>query len=256
MTVPLIGASWADASWGTKSIAAPRNIRARRHAFNILDLHHPRCAEGQSPFELALGLVNGGSIAPARRGRAKRTPNPRTPTPKASWESEVGNWALAKRLELRPETELYHPRLIRQRGARERFSELRVRPVERERLEVRAVEHVEHLDNAVHLHLAAKREALLWSHVNPLDRRLVEAIACDECAVGQEPPARAALQPRIESRGRGREAVVAEDVETAHLETFRRFPDAVERRTVPLRAGHIPRVLRHVGRKSNRHVTD
>src|SRR5207253_10719655 len=43
---------------------------------------------------------------------------------------------LSENLELRAEAELQHPRLIRQRRARERLAELRVRLVQRERLEV------------------------------------------------------------------------------------------------------------------------
>src|SRR5207253_5264833 len=47
---------------------------------------------------------------------------------------------LSENLELRAEAELQHARLIRQRRARERLAELRVRLVQRERLEVGAVE--------------------------------------------------------------------------------------------------------------------
>ena len=60
------------------------------------------------------------------------------------------------------------------------FSVLRVRLVQRERFEVRAIEHVEHLEDAIDLDLRSERKPLLEAHVDAMQRRLVEAVALDE----------------------------------------------------------------------------
>src|SRR5204863_2911485 len=108
-----------------------------------------------------------------------------------------------------PETELEHSRLIRERRARQRLPELGVRFVQGVRLEVRAVEHIEHLKDAIELHLRPERESPLDAHVDAVQRRLVEAVPRDERPVLAEaaagtPPATARRSPMWASSSRCR----------------------------------------------------
>src|SRR5262245_15012678 len=124
-------------------------------------------------------------------------------------------------LEGRAETELQHPRRVRDVRILLWLAELRVALVDHPRVDVRPIEGVEHLQNPINGCSPTQLEASLDPHVDAVNRCPVEAVAGDQGPIGAQPAGRAADGSRINAGAWRVFSVIAEQVRTAPLEAVR-----------------------------------
>src|SRR5882762_1419307 len=184
VTVPLIAASWANADIGSRRNGSARSaaITSRRNEMRdinfLLGMGLPgRCETCRKPLSWrrlyhSQSAVGSGQWAVVGAGLKTRP--------------YIGGVRLQADLERRPESQLQEPRHERDVVVVGREAVARVPLVGDPRAVVRAVEHVEHLEDPVERYAPAEREPALHAHVHARQRAEVEAAPRNQRALAEE----------------------------------------------------------------------
>src|SRR5258705_2091267 len=134
-----------------------------------------------------------------------------------------------------PEPELYRPRRVREVRARVRLAVSRAALLQRVRLVVGAVEHVEHFRDQICGSTATEPERLLEPDVGAVHRLTDEVVARHDRPIRTEPRAAGRTDGAHVAAVAGELALAgAVEVDPADLEAAGDLPDAVEDGAMPL----------------------